>query len=102
MDAQRTITDEALAGAIASAFEDCFASFGTVLVGGAEEPLYRPSQGGEPAKLVFREDFPASALHEIATGVSPAHGVGSKKTLATSTFAARAVQNSRTPFFLQS
>ena len=66
MDAQKTITDEALAGSIASAFEDCFASFDTVLVGGAEEPLYRPSQGGDPAKLVFREDFPASALHEIA------------------------------------
>ena len=51
MDAQTTITDEALAGSIASAFEDCFASFDTVLVGGAEEPLYRPSQGDEPAKL---------------------------------------------------
>ena len=66
MDAQTTITDEALAGSIASAFEDCFASFDTVLVGGAEDPLYRTSQGDEPAKLVFREDFPASALHEIA------------------------------------
>ena len=66
VDAQGIITDEALAGFIASAFEDCFASYDTVLVGGAEEPLYLPSQGGEPAKLVFREDFPASALHEIA------------------------------------
>ena len=66
MDAQQTITDEALAGSIASAFESCFASYDTVLVGGAEEPLYQPSQGGEPAKLMFREDFPASALHEIA------------------------------------
>jgi elongation factor P hydroxylase len=62
----KNITDEALAACIAKAFEECFASYDTVLEGGAREPLYQPSHQGKPAKLVFREDYPASALHEIA------------------------------------
>ncbi len=66
MNGQKHITDEALAESIAKAFEDCFASYETMLVGGAEEPLYQPAKDGHSAKLVFREDFPASALHEIA------------------------------------
>ncbi len=35
----------------------------TVLRGGADEPLYRP---GEPNVILYREDYFASALHEIA------------------------------------
>jgi len=39
----------------------------TILVGGAEEPLYRPSELGSDYSIVyFKEDFVASALHEIA------------------------------------
>lgn len=43
----------------------------TVLCGGASEPLYEPSRAGpdgslSPARIHFREDFPSSALHEIA------------------------------------
>ena len=35
----------------------------TVLQGGADEPYYAP---GEPHRIVFREDFVRSALHEVA------------------------------------
>jgi elongation factor P hydroxylase len=39
----------------------------TVLVGGANEPLYIPSLSPEkPHQLFFRENFVSSALHEIA------------------------------------
>jgi elongation factor P hydroxylase len=37
------------------------------LCGGAAEPFYQPAVGvGEPHRLWYREDFFASALHEIA------------------------------------
>lgn len=35
-------------------------------MGGAREPLYQPGQAGGPAVIRYREDFAASALHEIA------------------------------------
>ncbi|MEM1405083.1 MAG: elongation factor P hydroxylase [Pseudomonadota bacterium] len=39
----------------------------TVLIGGADEPLYEPGDGGAlPARIYFRADFAASALHETA------------------------------------
>jgi elongation factor P hydroxylase len=39
----------------------------TILLGGADEPLYIPSMtSGEPHQLIFRENFVSSALHEIA------------------------------------
>ncbi len=38
----------------------------TVLVGGGAEPEYVPATDSSPARIVFREDFPSSALHEIA------------------------------------
>ena len=50
-------------------FDACFASsYSTVLVGGAPEPLYVPSARAprEPHKVIYREDFFASALHEVA------------------------------------
>jgi elongation factor P hydroxylase len=49
-------------------FADCFAAgFRTVLVGGGEEPLYVPSADpGLPHRIVYREDYFASALHEVA------------------------------------
>lgn len=49
-------------------FGDCFAlSERTVLIGGADEPLYEPASGeDELSRLYYREDFFASALHEIA------------------------------------
>ena len=43
------------------------ASEGTVLVGGGEEPIYLPADAQFPFhRVIFREDFVASALHEIA------------------------------------
>jgi elongation factor P hydroxylase len=50
-------------------FELCFESeFQTILVGGASEPLYRPSENEKvsPHRVIYREDFFASALHEVA------------------------------------
>lgn len=50
-------------------FSDCFrAEFSTVLEGGAPEPLYRPSPDPtrSPHRVLYRDDFFASALHETA------------------------------------
>ena len=50
-------------------FQDCFfAKYQTVLVGGGDEPLYVPSPnlGATPHQIVYREDYCASALHEVA------------------------------------
>lgn len=39
----------------------------TVLIGGADEPLYQPSQNtNEPHKIYFTLNYTSSALHEIA------------------------------------
>lgn len=39
----------------------------TILLGGADEPLYIPSKtASAPHRLIFRENFISSALHEIA------------------------------------
>jgi elongation factor P hydroxylase len=59
--------DRRLAEAIEETFAQCFAQdYGTELVGGALEPLYQPGSLARPARLLYREDFPASALHEVA------------------------------------
>lgn len=50
-------------------FADCFLDdYRTVLVGGGEEPLYVPSAdvARAPHRIVYREDYFASALHEVA------------------------------------
>ena len=49
-------------------FNQCFAATEhTQLRGGAEEPLYQPASGAGGMHLLFyREDYFASALHEIA------------------------------------
>ena len=49
-------------------FARCFArTENTRLVGGAAEPLYQPAgKGNGPHSLYFREDYFASALHEVA------------------------------------
>ena len=54
--------------ALEQLFSDCFyGDFATRLEGGALEPLYRPaSTAGGTAVIYYREDFPASALHEVA------------------------------------
>lgn len=49
-------------------FNACFlASENTCLIGGADEPFYLPADAESPIhRLFYREDFFASALHEIA------------------------------------
>jgi len=50
-------------------FADCFEEANaTVLEGGGDEPLYVPSErpSTAPHRIVYREDYFASALHEIA------------------------------------
>lgn len=48
-------------------FGHCFASdYNTRLAGGAVEPLYQPSVGVGFNCLYYREDYFASALHEVA------------------------------------
>ena len=49
------------------AFRGLFHSeYDTLLVSGGEEPIYIPSENNMSAKIIFREDFFASALHEVA------------------------------------
>lgn len=50
-------------------FRDCFyADYQTLLVGGGNEPLYVPSAkpSETPHRIVYREDYLASAFHEVA------------------------------------
>ena len=49
-------------------FNQCFEqSFNTILVGGAEEPIYRPQSANcRYHQIYFRHDYFASALHEVA------------------------------------
>lgn len=57
------------ADAVIQLFERAFfADYHTVLLGGADEPLYVPSDQPEqnPHRLYFRADFVRSALHEVA------------------------------------
>ena len=52
--------------AIATCFNTAFDADRVFLVGGANEPLYEPATVCAPARLHYREDFAASALHEAA------------------------------------
>ena len=54
-------------------FKQCFyKDYKTLLIGGADEPLYSPAKyspatlSDEPHRLYYRADYFASALHEIA------------------------------------
>ena len=52
---------------IAACFNACFEDAETTkLIGGSNEPLYLPGDGEQMARLYYREDYAASALHEIA------------------------------------
>ena len=54
------------ASIIEQVFEACFyADYRTRLRGGAAEPLYLPA-GNDDAIIYYREDYAASALHEVA------------------------------------
>lgn len=53
---------------VVDSFRRCFEKrYNTVLIGGAEEPLYRPSNSeSQPHQIFFRSNYLASALHEAA------------------------------------
>lgn len=52
---------------IESTFYQCFyRDYRCKLVGGAEEPFYQPGSDGDYNRVYYREDFPRSALHEVA------------------------------------
>jgi len=55
-------------GRLEAVFADCFgSSHNTRLLGGVDEPLFRPANTDSPENsLFYREDFFASALHEIS------------------------------------
>ena len=55
-------------GILEQIFNDCFLKTeSTCLIGGASEPIYRPSQShDQPHEIHYREDYFASALHEVA------------------------------------
>lgn len=56
-----------LAGQLERVFFDCFHDrYRTRLLGGAAEPLYLPASATRDARIYYREDFAASALHEVA------------------------------------
>lgn len=55
------------AAQLCAVFEQVFSkSDSTRLVGGADEPFYRPAGNGELATVFFRADYVRSALHEVA------------------------------------
>lgn len=60
---------EQTAATLERIFAACFRqTYRTVLVGGGDEPLYVPSRTPEssPHRIVYRADYFASALHEVA------------------------------------
>ncbi len=62
------VTASSESEAISAVFADCFAeTYKTMLVGGGDEPFYQPSSAGhEFHQIVYRADYAASALHEVA------------------------------------
>ena len=55
------------ASTVIQLFHQVFAADHDVrLEGGASEPLYEPGSNHQPALILFRDDYPASAMHEIA------------------------------------
>lgn len=57
-----------IAARLQNVFDDCFAArWNTRLIGGAQEPLYLPAKTiGTSHALYYRQDYFASALHEVA------------------------------------
>ena len=61
------LSKEPSADAIVGIFNQCFGqTYNVEISGGADEPLYTPATPTKAAQLIFRENFPASALHEAA------------------------------------
>ena len=61
-----TVDQDCVARIVAVFHGEFRVSHNTELVPGASEPLYLPAAAGEPHRICSREDYPASALHEVA------------------------------------
>jgi len=58
---------DAVAQRIAATFNRLYGRpYRTLLVGGGAEPWYEPPVGDASGRIVYRHDYPASALHEAA------------------------------------
>ena len=68
LHAPMAVAQPFLAVRLEAVFDDCFAErWNTRLLGGADEPVYRPAlTTGACHTLRYRQDFFASALHEVA------------------------------------
>lgn len=61
------VTSSFSAARLERLFDKTFTDFNTRLIGGCDEPLYRPAEAGQRYHhLYYREDFFASALHETS------------------------------------
>jgi len=61
------ITKEFCSKKLVKIFDYVFSEdYATRLVGGGEEPVYIPGVAGEQSRIIFRHDYFASALHEVA------------------------------------
>ena len=58
------LSDRKVAQHLATIFNRCFDQQGVIMDGGAPEPAYVP--GPRRATIFYREDFPASVLHEAS------------------------------------
>ncbi len=62
--ADSSLSDKQIALVFNQTFFDVYR---TRLMGGAQEPLYRPASNGNEAHIIhYSHDYPASALHEVA------------------------------------
>ncbi len=66
--ATRPVGAQPVAAVLEQLFEATFfKDWNTRLVGGGEEPLYTPATADNPVhRIIYRADYPASALHEVA------------------------------------
>jgi len=65
-EAVSRLPDAELLARIVKLFNGLFRPLNTELCPGADEPYYEPATATQPARIFTREDFPASALHEVA------------------------------------
>ncbi len=64
---QRSAMNSPSAAHVITSFNNLFIEReNTQLVGGGSEPYYHPAESGEPARIIFRDDYVSSALHEIS------------------------------------
>jgi elongation factor P hydroxylase len=66
MMAALNVSPAPCSAALEAVFNRCFADHQTVLRGGYKEPFYQAPATGQAGIIQYRDDFFASALHEVA------------------------------------